>query len=276
MKFRAYTPSNITGFFEVVEDKDPLRMGSRGCGLALEKGVNTEVSFADEFIVEMNGVREEAPTTASVLRRLAKKPVLVQSNFDVPIGCGFGASGAGALSTAIALDEMFVLVMSARELVTVAHLAEVENRTGLGSVMSMYHGGLVVRKEPGIFGLEDVIKIPCKDIEISWVSIGKISTKSVLEDKKIKKKINAAGRKAMKDFLRDPTFENFMQVSRRFAYETELMSGKVKDAIEAVEAQGGFASMAMLGDTVFSFGGGEALAEFGKVGKSKIWNRGMR
>ncbi len=48
------------------------------------------------------------------------------------------------------------------------------------------------------------------------------------------------------------------------------MSPKVKDAIEAVEAQGGLASQAMLGDTVFAMNDNGAISEFGQVHESRI------
>jgi pantoate kinase len=44
----------------------------------------------------------------------------------------------------------------------------------------------------------------------------------------------------------------------------------VKDAIEAVEAKGGLASQAMLGDTVFAMNDNGALLEFGQVHESRI------
>jgi len=46
------------------------------------------------------------------------------------------------------------------------------------------------------------------------------------------------------------------------------------DAIEAVQASGGMASMIMLGDAVFSIGAPEALAEFGPVISTAISQRG--
>ena len=63
-----------------------------------------------------------------------------------------------------------------------------------------------------------------------------------------------------------------MQQSKAFASKTGLMSSKAKDVIEAANANGGLASQAMLGDTVFAiapysqqFCLYEALQEFGEV-----------
>lgn len=52
------------------------------------------------------------------------------------------------------------------------------------------------------------------------------------------------------------------------------MSPKVKDAIEAVEAMGGLASQAMLGDTVFAINDNGALLEFGDARESRISSTG--
>ncbi len=39
MKCSVFAPSHITGFFEIVDHEDPLKRGSRGAGVALDKGV---------------------------------------------------------------------------------------------------------------------------------------------------------------------------------------------------------------------------------------------
>ena len=73
-----------------------------------------------------------------------------------------------------------------------------------------------------------------------------------------------------------------MQQSKRFAVETGLMSDSVSDAVQAVEAEEGMASQAMLGDAVFAIdmsGDGaveSALSEFGSVGRSRIDFKGAR
>jgi pantoate kinase len=106
------------------------------------------------------------------------------------------------------------------------------------------------------------------------VSFGGISTKSVLSDDLKKKSINKAGRIRLKELLKKPTFPNFFRQSCAFAKEIELMSPKVLDAIEAVEAAGGLASQAMLGNTVFAMNDDGALLEFGEVHESRISNAG--
>jgi pantoate kinase len=91
------------------------------------------------------------------------------------------------------------------------------------------------------------------------------------------KEINRAGETAVKELLQRPTLKQFMKLSSRFTKQIDLGSPWVLDAIEAVEAAGGMASMIMLGDAVFSVGGeegAEALSEFGKVGRTTVSHRG--
>ena len=78
----------------------------------------------------------EAPVTRYVVEKLAKEPVRVKTELEMPFGSGFGASGAGALGCAYALNAHFDLGLTANQAAAVAHVAEVTNRTGLGDVIA--------------------------------------------------------------------------------------------------------------------------------------------
>ncbi|NMX22258.1 hypothetical protein C5S30_07575 [ANME-1 cluster archaeon GoMg4] len=281
----AYSPSHITGFFEICDNKNPLYKGSRGCGIVLEAGCVTEVSLCNNLPVkaqiEINGRAEEANTTKYVVEHLAgasEVAVKVSTNFEVPVGRGFGASGAGALSTAHALNELLSLNMTVNEVAQIAHCAEVENSTGLGDVIAETYGGVVIRKKPGPPGIGVIDRIPHRNERISYVALGTKSTKSVLTEggDKLKRRINEAGRAAMKALMRKPTVGTFMRASREFSLRIELISDTCKDAVEAVDAEGKVASVAMLGETVFVVSDSEALSEFGEVKESRISNAGVR
>ncbi len=146
---KGFAPAHITGFFYIHDDADPLRMGSCGCGFTLESGVCTTAWPADRTVVYLDGKPSEAPTTRTVIELLADRPVHVESELDIPVGGGFGASGAGAFSTALALNSALGLGKTYNELSYVAHAAEVKNRTGLGDVAGMTLGGTVIRLGPG-------------------------------------------------------------------------------------------------------------------------------
>lgn len=283
-KSYSYSPSHITGFFEIRDDRNPLYKGSVGGGIVLEKGCVTEASLDNDFPqkgtkaeIKINGVEEEANTTKYVVETLAGKyedehelNVTVSTEFDVPVGAGLGASGAGALSTALALNRLLSLDMTVTEVAQIAHLAEVENNTGLGDVIAETYSGVVIRKKPGPPGVGIIDTIPHEQQKISYVVFGTRATRAVLVDDSMKRQINNAGREAMKELVRRPSLDDFMRVSRKFSLHSELISDKCRDAIEAVEAEGSVASAAMIGDTVFVIGDSEALKEFGEVRESRI------
>lgn len=252
--------------------------------------------------IKINGVIEEAHTTRYVVEQLtarhkykyknkykckseAEIMVSVSTNFAVPVGCGFGASGAGALSTAFALNELLSLNMTLNSVAQIAHCAEVKNRTGLGDVIAeTYGGGVVIRKKPGPPGIGMIDLILHRNEKISYVVLGidekrtkTVLTEAEVEGSEMKRRINEAGRVAMKKLMRRPTLETFISASHEFALQSELISSICKDVIEAVAAdgKGKIAGVAMLGEAVFVIGDSEALTEFGMVQESRISNAGV-
>jgi pantoate kinase len=271
---KAFVPSHITGFFAARRHDDPMKAGSIGCGLTLALGATTTVEKADKTEIFLSGEISEAPVSRYVVDRLARSPVRVDTHLDMPQGSGFGASGAGALGCAYALNYLFDLGLMANQAAAVAHTSEVANRTGLGDVIAQNTGGLVVRLKPGAPGIGKVDRIAVPPLRIDYVIKGPISTKDVLSDPSVMKRIDHAGKVAVKELLARPTLKEFMRLSRRFAGQTGLASEWALDAMEAVEAKGGMASMVMLGDAVFAIDGAEALSEFGVVGSTTVLRSG--
>ena len=283
---RAFAPAHITGFFEIHPHDDPRRMGSTGCGIVLDRGVETSI-VADESIdcttVKLNGSIVKEGAIHAVVKMLTDTPVMVESKADVPIGCGFGASGAGALGAAYALNRALSLDLTAEQLTETAHVAEVKNGSGLGDVMAQSHGGIVIRTRAGAPPFGEIAHIPVCDFKVLCIVLGEIPTKSVLEDTRAVRQINSAGRDALKALLKTPTIENFMIQSREFAIETGLVSERALDIIETVESVGGMASQAMLGDTVFAIATEgwenkvrEAIGEFGEVLEYRVSSCGPK
>lgn len=272
---KAYAPGHITGFFQIHEHNDPHQKGSTGCGIVLNGGVTTEVKIGrsvENTEIFLNGKKVEGKTTRTVLDMMTDEPVRVKSWAEIPVGCGFGASGAGALGTAYALNRVLSLNQTVNSLTEYAHVAEVVNRSGLGDVAAQSSGGVVIRLHPGGSEFGTIDRIPAPEARVFCIVLGEISTGSVLADEVAAAKINAAGKAAMLELLKKPTLENFMHQAKDFASETGLMSSTAQDVIEAANANGGLASQAMLGDTVFAiapysqeFPLYEALQEFGQV-----------
>ncbi len=301
MTATAFAPAHITGFFATLSDPDPVKAGSVGCGLCLEAGVTARVTAGTPgttvttgtigttstpgtpditgsgALIRLNGEQIDLPTVEYVIESLQgirHSRLVVDLAADVPLGYGFGVSGAAALATALAVNADHGQGLTMEQAAVVAHSAEVVNRTGMGDVAGQYTGGLVIRTAAGAPGVGAVEKVPVDAMEVSWVCLGEISTSSVLDDEKTMERINILGQRALKALLKRPGLEHFMSLSRDFAFETGLVSPGAADAIEAVEAAGGMASMAMLGDTVFALGDGSALMEFGQVGSSRIGTTG--
>lgn len=274
---RATVPGHVTGFFAARREADPLAAGSIGCGFTLGLLARTTVSVADSTQIIINGQPSDAPVSRHVVDSMAPSPVRVETELDMIMGAGFGASGAGALSCAYALNQLFDLALTSNQVASVAHRAEVLSGTGLGDVIAQNTGGLVIRIAHGAPGRGVVDRIPIPRTRVYAVVRGPIPTRDVLKDAGVMKRINDAGERAVKEILRRPTLMEFMRLSRRFTCETELASSWAMDAIEAVESAGGMASMIMLGDSVFAVGGEEcrkALRHFGDVIETEIVQRG--
>ena len=274
---RALVPSHITGFFSAKLQEDPMKSGSIGCGITLSLGASTTVDHADKTEIFLNGKLSDAPVSRYVVDTLSKSPVRVQTRLDMPLGSGFGASGAGALGCAYALNADFELGRTANQAAAVAHVAEVICRTGLGDVIAQNFGGLVLRLSAGAPGIAKIDRIPMPPTKIDFVVRGPMSTKEVLSDPDIMKAINREGMANLKELLKRPTLKNFMNLSRRFTIRIGLASNWILEAMDAVDAVGGLASMVMLGDAVFALGNSqthEALREFGDVGTTYVSQKG--
>jgi len=247
---RAFCPAHVTGFFTIHLVKDPLRSGSTGAGFTIDRGAVTSVFPAGETTVLLDGKPIDAHTTLKTLELIGAPPVRVETRWGLPVGAGLSASGAGALSSAIAANLSAGLELPYSRMVAAAHVAEVENRTGLGCIAAQSTGGVVVRLAPGVPLAVDRLAVPDSNVFIACV--GRMSTPEVLSDAGIRRSITEHGRRALSALLRHPTMEEFFVQSRRFATGTGLLDGRTLDVVEAVEAAGGMASMAMLGRTVFS------------------------
>ncbi len=252
---RAFAPAHITGFFEIHDHDEPMKKGSTGCGVVLDKGVYTSVTIAEDIkdtVLSLNGNKVAGNTSKAVVEAMTELPVKVESVSDIPIGCGFGASGAGALGTAYALNQALSLELSASQLNDIAHVAELSNGSGLGDVTGQAYGGIPIRKTPGAPSMATVDLIPSGEAEVYCVVMGELSTKSVLNNPKMVRDINTAGKEAMRKLMQKPSVDNFMFCSNEFTMQSKLASEKVMDAIEAARSIGVTASQAMLGNAVFS------------------------
>ncbi len=109
---------------------------------------------------------QEAKTTIRVIETLLAKTntkynVTVEHKIEVPIGSGFGTSAGGALTAGLALREALELPLTYNQIGKIAHVAEIQCQTGLGTVSSLtFSGGCVLVVEPGAPGICQIDRIP--------------------------------------------------------------------------------------------------------------------
>mgnify|MGYP006280476175 CR=1 FL=1 len=269
-------PHRLTGFFEIVDTEkgevisSPERIGSRGAGISLSGMGKTTIRAKQSPQIKqtrcniyINGkkLNEQAETSYYIFdhfKVLIEKPYQVEilHKFDLPVGCGYGASGSGALGVSYGLNELFDLGLSPLECGRIAHISEVINKTGLGTICGLLCSGLCVLTEPGYPCTYERISVP-RDIRVICTSFGEISTKSILSDEDFQLKIKKAGKFVLKKFLSNPNINSFMDLSHDFIEKTQLLEvlglDETKSLIEQLNKQDIIgASMNQLGRSVFA------------------------
>jgi len=273
-KARAVVPAHVTAFFAPDRADDPAESGATGAGLALTDGIETVVTPRDgrptpksdnESISEsdaestsshritLDGDPVSIDAVERVLARLAVPPAAVRVTTHVPIAAGFGVSGGAALGAALAAADCFDLARTRRELIAVAHAAEVAAGTGLGDVIAAARGGVPVRLAAGDPDHARLDRLPARG-RIEYVSFGELSTAAVLADDT--QAVTTAGTAALDRLRATPTLEELFAAAREFATAADLFVPEVRDAVDAVQATSGDAAMAMLGRTVIARGTG--------------------
>lgn len=261
----AFVPAHISGFFQVCDESpEPEKKGSRNCGPCIDAGVLTEVRVepAARTSISVYVNHERAPkaktTLAAVenLLSLVHGPLKVEVDHSckVPIGAGYGASGAGAFGATLALSEALGLQLPHERIAAAAHVAEVTCRTGLGDVGAQALGGLVIGLEPGAppHGRWERIRLPKNAKVVCGTFVGLPTTK-LLREKGFRERSKQLGGLALKKLLEKPTPQNFMRVSREFAEALGLLDDELRALIEVVSKAGAIGvSQVMLGRAAFA------------------------
>lgn len=258
----AFAPASVTVVF-APPDPGSEETRSRGASFALTDGVTVALDPADERRVTVDG---EPSSFEPVERVLAALDVdaRVDVRPDVPLGCGFGASGAATLATALAANERFGLDRSRDALVTAAHEAEVAAGTGLGDVYIQDRGGFLVGTDGGIVRAEP-------EASVAYESFGDIPTGDVLGDEATMARVHEHGTAALADLAPGDDFRAVFGRAWTFARETGLVTDRVARAVDRVADAGGAATMAMVGETVVAVDADGALSD-----EARVANAGAR
>lgn len=272
---KAFAPGNISCIFIIKKTKNPAKSGSLGMGFTVNKGVTATVKKISndeksnnkkngynkknnknlKNIVYFNNKKFNFPTVDSIIENLTDEKVTVDIKSDLPLGYGFGISGAAALATAYSLNKLLKLKKSKKELAMAAHIAEVENSTGLGDVVNQYFGGFLAKYESSY--KFKVNKLPIKNKAVYCRYFSPIETKKVISNEKIKNRVNNAGIKALNKIKalnnKNTNLKNIIKISKEFSINSGLLKNKkIINLIKHIEKNNGNASMIMLGNAVFS------------------------
>ncbi|MFX1385523.1 MAG: pantoate kinase [Promethearchaeota archaeon] len=271
-------PHRISGFFEIVDEidgkkiEDPEKIGSRGAGFCVSAVGKSEIiiellekneGFLIEIYINDQKFNQKAETTYYIIDYIKNYindslKVRINHHFDLPMGCGYGASGSGAIGTIFGLNYLLTLNLSYKERGRIAHVAEVINKTGLGTVCGQLSRGLCMLKEPGYPCTYERIIVP-EGIKIICGSFGMIHTKSILSDPLLNSKIKEAGRAALKKLISVPNMISFVEASINFVKETNILDhlslDKTKELMENLNKLDIIgASMNQLGRSVYAIG----------------------
>jgi len=228
---------------------DLERIGARGGGFVIQKGVHTRVEISeaktttiDVFINGKSAPEAETSRTVAeyILSKTAEKHrVTIKHKIDIPISAGFGSSAGGALGTALALSNALGLKLTYNQLGRIAHAAEIKCKTGLGTVGPIMLGGCILTIEPGGPGIGVIDRIPLTaDYSIVTGTFGPTATKQVLASPEKRREVNRWGKKTLDLILEEPSLENFLVRSREFAEKTGFMTEHTKRLVRLADQAG--------------------------------------
>lgn len=250
---QAHAPGSVTGLFAPASGEG----ASRGASFAIEDGVTVDVSPASETVVTVDGAPTPFEPVIGVLSAL-DVTATIDVLPEIPLGNGFGASGAATLATAIAADAEFDLGFDRGALVQAAHRAEMAAGTGQGDVFIQERGGLLWSVDGEIHRTEP-------DEPVEYVTAGGIATSEMLADESYLSAARRSGNAHLDRLDAPPTLRALAERSRAYVEETGIATPFVEREIERVEDAGGVASMALFGETVFAVDANGALPNSTRV-----------
>jgi len=272
----AFCPAHVTGFFKanLGENQEIAEsFGSMGAGFSIKEGVTTKVIISSRnnqhsrFRISIKGFQSDKTDVSEfVLKEFLKLGNFEDVFFDIehqisiPVGYGLGSSGAVALSLSYALDQVLELKLNKIEIGKIAHIAEINCKTGLGDVLASYHGGFEIRVKPGAPGIGKVEKIDIDDISIIMICFSPISTNKFIQEHL--SKINGLGGKMVNKLLESKDYDNFQDMSLEFAKYINVMTPRMEKLIEELSLNGIKSGIALFGETVFTM--------IPKISKNKV------
>ncbi len=260
---KAFSPGHITGVVKKgsLPPRHILSQGSEGAGFSIDRGVTTTVTLFDDckssYQISINGrYVEDAEVSQLVLQQFQKfieRPYYfkIEHDMEIPIGFGLGSSGAAALSLSFALNKSLNVGLSAEQAAQIAHCAEIVCRTGLGTVIAEYTGGLETRTCAGAPGIGIIRKIELNGHRVIIFCMAPISTKSVLCDN-FNFRSEWHDNNLLNNLKAAIDIREFVNMSYDFVSKMGLTEGRCKGPISSLRSHGFDSSVALFGDTIFT------------------------
>lgn len=223
-------PVHITGFFKPHYSDNPAYTGSIGAGLLLSPGITFRFSLGNGGL-KLNGGKCEVKPANHLSTKLKKTFVEVFTSLKP--GVGYAISAATTL--AVALSYAWLFNIPEKRMALMAHISEVEHRTGLGDVISIFEGsGLVIREKaggPGI-GKTRSYNLPINTSVIT-VDIGTMSTETMLST--LSSHLETYGQKALRIFENQPSLEGFLETSRWFSEKVGFLTPDINEKLRTIK-----------------------------------------
>jgi pantoate kinase len=285
----AVCPAGISSFFEVCHVdsdgkalSDPALIGARGGGFAIKRGVRAHVrvtsSKKNRIEIKINSKpAPEANTTHWALKHLLEKTgatLNVKANIaiSVPIGAGYGTSAAGTAAASLALTDAAKLPLTYNELGRITHMAEVINRTGLGTAAAVFVGGFDLVTKPGApgIGAVDRLLFP-RNHSIVCAFLEPMPTRQVLSQTDIASRVNPFAQLAMERIRQTPDLHTFLREARKFGRQVGFETPDITNLIDTMMSGGAVGAVQnMIGKAVHAVVEDRKAPELLRLVKRKV------
>ena len=247
----SFAPGHISLTFAIHSNSDLLKMGSTGLGIVLPQGVYC--SIIDEKRVEKENIifvenkilDDPVVSRAIELLGYGNKGLSVYLRRDLPIGSGFGISGASALAACLELDK------NLHNCVLAAHQAEIEYKTGLGDVVAIASALsvgdfplIVERNTPGINGETKTYNVKNK-LVICVSGLGR-NTSDIISSPTWSEIINGV---SLNLNITDYDVRSVIKTGRIFTEKSGLITENLVEILDSIP-MGAVSSVAHLGTSI--------------------------
>ena len=270
----SFAPGHISLTFAIHSNSDLLKMGSTGLGIVLPQGVYC--SIIDErrddnenvIIVENKIIDDPVVSRAIELLGYGNRGLSVYLRRDLPIGSGFGISGASALAACIELDK------NLHNCALAAHQAEIEYKTGLGDVVAIASALsvgdfplIVERNSPGINGETKTFRIK-KKLVICISGLGR-NTSEIISNPEWSEIINGV---SLNLRITDYDIRSVIKNGRIFTEKSGLLNDNIVEILDSIPI-GAVSSVAHLGTSIVAVSDNitELASSLEKYGEVRVY-----